>query len=137
MASISDGFKDIFLAGVGAMALTGEKAKSLVDTLISKGELTVEQGKQLNEELKQKGSETAQSMRYDALKTAMGVMTPEQREEFVKKAQEFAEQASETAAATSVSEAADEPVAEAEILEVDDVTEVPTEDEKSEEAKAE
>ena len=26
MATIGDGFKDIFLAGVGAMAITGEKA---------------------------------------------------------------------------------------------------------------
>ena len=45
MATIGDGFKDIFLAGVGAMAITGEKAKDLVDTLISKGELTVDQGR--------------------------------------------------------------------------------------------
>ena len=32
--SIEDGFKDIFLAGVGALAITGEKAKEVVDTLI-------------------------------------------------------------------------------------------------------
>ena len=25
MATLSDGFKDIFLAGIGAMAITGEK----------------------------------------------------------------------------------------------------------------
>lgn len=42
----------IFLAGVGAVATTGEAAKSLIDTLVEKGELTVEQGKALNEELK-------------------------------------------------------------------------------------
>ena len=34
--SIEDGFKDIFLAGVGALAITGEKAKEVVDTLIEK-----------------------------------------------------------------------------------------------------
>ena len=45
MATIGDGFKDIFLAGVGAMAITGEKATDLVSALIAKGELTVEQGK--------------------------------------------------------------------------------------------
>ena len=43
--SIEDGFKDIFLAGVGALAITGEKAKEVVDTLIEKGSITVEQGK--------------------------------------------------------------------------------------------
>lgn len=144
MASIGDGFRDIFLAGIGAMALTGEKAKGLVDTLISKGELTVEQGKQISEDLKQKGAEATQNMRYDALKTAMGAMTPEQREEFVKKAQEFAEKATETAAAADVTDVQSDVTGEAEILEVDDVTEeTPKDDEaddaaeKADEAKAE
>lgn len=27
MATLSDGFKDIFLAGIGAMAITGEKPR--------------------------------------------------------------------------------------------------------------
>ena len=38
------GFRDIFLAGVGAMAITGEKAKEVLDALIEKGGVTVEQG---------------------------------------------------------------------------------------------
>ena len=49
---ITEGIRKIFLAGVGAVATTGEAAKSLIDTLVEKGELTVEQGKALNEELK-------------------------------------------------------------------------------------
>ena len=49
---ITEGIRKIFLAGVGAVATTGEAAKSLIDTLVDKGELTVEQGKALNEELK-------------------------------------------------------------------------------------
>ena len=49
---IPEGIRKIFLAGVGAVATTGEAAKSLIDTLVEKGELTVEQGKALNEELK-------------------------------------------------------------------------------------
>ena len=48
----TEGIRKIFLAGVGAVATTGEAAKSLIDTLVEKGELTVEQGKALNEELK-------------------------------------------------------------------------------------
>ncbi len=48
----SEGLKKIFLAGVGAAAMTADAAKDLVDQLVKKGELTVEQGKVLNEELK-------------------------------------------------------------------------------------
>lgn len=90
MATIGDGFKDIFLAGVGAMAITGEKAKDLVDTLIAKGELTVDQGRQINTELKHKAAEAAESMRYDALEARMSVMTPEERAAFAAKAAEIA-----------------------------------------------
>ena len=67
MATLSDGFKDIFLAGIGAMAITGEKTKDLVDQLISKGELTVDQGNQINTELKHKAEDVAASVRYDVL----------------------------------------------------------------------
>lgn len=93
MASIGDGFKDIFLAGVGAMAITGEKAKGLVDQLIEKGELTVDQGKQINTELTRKATEAVQSMRDDALEARMAVMTPEERAAFAAKAAEIANRA--------------------------------------------
>ena len=54
---ITEGIRKIFLAGVGAVATTGEAAKNLIDTLAEKGELTVEQGKALNEELKKNAKE--------------------------------------------------------------------------------
>ncbi|MBW4828462.1 MAG: phasin family protein [Clostridiaceae bacterium] len=44
--------KNILLAGIGSMAYTYEKASSMIETLVQKGEITVNQGKQLNEELK-------------------------------------------------------------------------------------
>lgn len=50
--SLTDGLKKIFLAGVGAMALTYEKADELLGEMVEKGEITVEQGKALNQELK-------------------------------------------------------------------------------------
>lgn len=50
--------KKIMLAGIGAVAVTAEKSKELVDELVVKGELTVEQGKVLNEELKHKVKDT-------------------------------------------------------------------------------
>ena len=54
---ITEGIKKIFLAGVGAVATTGEAAKNLIDNLVEKGELTVEQGTVLNEELKRNTKE--------------------------------------------------------------------------------
>ena len=47
-----DDLKKIFLAGLGAVAVTSEKSKQIVDDLVKKGELTLDQGKTLNEELK-------------------------------------------------------------------------------------
>lgn len=99
MANLSDGFKDIFLAGIGAMAITGEKTKELVDQFIAKGELTVDQGKQINSELKHKVDQTTSAVRYDLLEARMAAMTPEERAAFAAKAAEFAQKANEQAAA--------------------------------------
>mgnify|MGYP002802944237 CR=1 FL=1 len=57
MNNFSDDLKKIFLAGVGAVAMTAEKSKEMIDQLVTKGELTVEHGKILNEELKHTISE--------------------------------------------------------------------------------
>lgn len=54
---MSEEVKKIFLAGLGAAAVTAEKSKQIVDELVKKGELTIEQGKNLNEELKHNVSE--------------------------------------------------------------------------------
>ncbi|MSS20023.1 hypothetical protein [Pseudoramibacter porci] len=50
--NFGDEFKKIILAGVGAAAVTAEKAEQVVNYCVEKGELTVEQGKVVNEELK-------------------------------------------------------------------------------------
>ena len=52
MERLTDGLKKILLAGIGTVAVTAEKSKDVLDELVKKGELTVEQGKVLNEELK-------------------------------------------------------------------------------------
>ena len=49
---LSDDMKKLFLLGIGAAAVTAEKARDMVDHLVEKGELSIEQGKVLNEELK-------------------------------------------------------------------------------------
>ena len=76
------GFHDIFLAGVGAMAITGEKAKEVLYTLIEKGGVTVEQGKDINRELQHKATETVSKVRADTIAAAMKTMTAEERAEF-------------------------------------------------------
>lgn len=62
----TDGIKKIFLAGVGAVAMTAEKSSELVDDLVKKGELTVEQGKALNEELKHKQEDAQRAKKYSS-----------------------------------------------------------------------
>lgn len=49
---LTDGIKKLLLAGIGAAATGAEKSQDILDELVKKGELTVEQGKTLNEELK-------------------------------------------------------------------------------------
>ncbi len=55
---LSDGIKTFFLAGVGAVALTAEKSQEIIGELVKKGELTVEQGKELNKDLQRSFKET-------------------------------------------------------------------------------
>ncbi len=45
-------FKNILLAGIGSAACTYEKASNLVDEMVKKGKITVNEGKELSEELK-------------------------------------------------------------------------------------
>ena len=79
-----------FLAGVGAVAAGAEKSQQLVDELVKKGEITVEQGKNLNSELTRKVKETFESTVSGAsdaaLRSKLESMTPEQRAAYVQKA---------------------------------------------------
>ena len=52
MDQLSEGLRKLILAGIGVVAATKEKSEGILDELVKKGELTVEQGKVLNEELK-------------------------------------------------------------------------------------
>lgn len=52
MDQIGEGIRKLIMAGIGAVAVTREKSEGVLKELVRKGELTVEQGKVLNEELK-------------------------------------------------------------------------------------
>lgn len=54
-------FKNVLLAGVGAAAHSYEKASELVDEFVEKGKLTVNEGKELTEELKKTIKEKTES----------------------------------------------------------------------------
>lgn len=45
MERLTDGLKKILLAGIGTVAVTAEKSKEVLDEMVKRGELTVEQGR--------------------------------------------------------------------------------------------
>lgn len=72
---ITDGIKNVLLAGVGAVATTAEKSTEVFQELVKKGELTVEQGKELNQELKRNLKKSSQRNDFESL---VKDLTPEQ-----------------------------------------------------------
>ena len=73
-----EGVRKVFLAGVGAIATGAEKSQQIIDDLVKKGEITVEQGKQLNE-LSRKASKAASDTQDSILRARLENMTPEER----------------------------------------------------------
>lgn len=55
---MTDSIKKIFLAGIGAVAATADKAQEMVDEFVKKGEITVDQGKELMNEFKEKAAKS-------------------------------------------------------------------------------
>ncbi len=86
MEKFGENVKKLLLAGIGAVAVTAEKSKDLLDEMVEKGELTVEQGKVLNEELKhnikktvkEKVNVSVKPTSPEDLSTLLDKMTPEQ-----------------------------------------------------------
>ena len=105
MEKISDSMKKILLAGIGAAATTAEKSKEILDDLVKKGELTVEQGKVLNEELKHK--QTFKKDEQDPADVLKG-MTPEQIEALKAAIANMEAKATEEKAEETKEEAAEE-----------------------------
>ena len=135
MEKLGSGLKKVLLAGIGAVAVTGEKSKELLEEMVKKGELTVEQGKALNEELKHNIKSTVKEKVNVKVKTSspeeldelLDKMTPEQMallkqriDEMEKKEFEAAETV-EDVADESVCEDAAEEAAEEETAENEDI----------------
>ena len=71
--------KKVLLAGIGLTAMTIDKADSFVKELVKKGRLTVEEGKELEQELKRQSKEEAQEFlnKLDAKKSSVEYATKE------------------------------------------------------------
>lgn len=120
---LGEGLKKILLVGIGTAAVTAEKSKEILDELVKKGELTVEQGKVLNKELKHNIKSTvktaADSVKENAarkneqeeLKATISKLTPEQLAAV--KAQIESMQAEAAREKEEAAETAEEPVEEA------------------------
>lgn len=129
MERLTDGLKKILLAGIGTVAVTAEKSKEVLDEMVKRGELTVEQGKVLNQELKHNIKDTVKKnvnvsvkpQSPEELEELLDKMTPEQIQALKSKLAQMDE-----ADEADVDEEADESV-----FEDEDIVADSTEDEKS------
>ena len=120
MEKLGSGLKKVLLAGIGAVAVTGEKSKELLDEMVKKGELTVEQGKVLNEELKHNIKSTVKEKVNVKVKTSspeeldelLDKMTPEQMALLKQRIDEMEKKQEEFEAAVTVEDVTDESVCE-------------------------
>ena len=87
---IMGGLNKAFLATVGAVAITAEKSQQAVEDLVKKGELTVQQGKSLNQELSRKAKEAAQETTDGALRAFLEALSDEDRAAYAVKVAQMA-----------------------------------------------
>ena len=87
---IMGGLNKAFLATVGAVAITAEKSQQAVEDLVKKGELTVQQGKSLNQELSRKAKEAAQETTDGALRAFLEDLSDEDRAAYAAKVAQMA-----------------------------------------------
>lgn len=85
-----DAAEKMFLASVGAMVTVGDKSSEAFDNLVKRGQTAVQQGQNLNEELKHTTSNAAHNFSESALKTWMQTMKDDELKDFVKKVETMA-----------------------------------------------
>ena len=133
LSDLGNDLKNILLAGIGAVAVTAEKADEVIKELVKKGEITLEQGKALNEELKHNIKSTVKEKVNVKVKTSspeeldelLDKMTPEQMALLKQRIDEMEKKQEEFEAAETVEDVADESVCE-------DATEKAAEEETAE-----
>ena len=115
---IMGGLNKAFLATVGAVAITAEKSQQAVEDLVKKGELTVQQGKSLNQELSRKAKEAAQETTDGALRAFLEALSDEDRAAYAAKVAQMAADIEAAKVTVDVEDGVDEePAAQAESAE--------------------
>ena len=109
--NIATTFQNIFLAGVGALSIGGEKAKEVIDDLVERGQVTVEEGRKMNEELKHKTAASTSKFHEDTVRAYVKSLSPEDRASFAERMAALAQEITEEEQA-----AADEVIIEAETV---------------------
>ena len=121
MEKLGSGLKKVLLAGIGAVAVTGEKSKELLDEMVKKGELTVEQGKahemknlsiNIKSTVKEKVNVKVKTSSPEELDELLDKMTPEQMALLKQRIDEMEKKQEEFEAAETVEDVADESVCE-------------------------
>ena len=115
---IMGGLNKAFLATVGAVAITAEKSQQAVEDLVKKGELTVQQGKSLNQELSRKAKEAAQETTDGALRAFLEALSDEDRAAYAAKVAQMAADIEDAKVTIDVEDGVEEePAAQAESAE--------------------
>lgn len=89
-SNLGETFQNIFLAGVGALSIGGEKAKEVIDDLVERGQVTVDEGRKMNEQLKHKAAQSVNKMREESIRAYVRSLTPEERIEFAEQMAQIA-----------------------------------------------
>lgn len=90
MANITDPFRQIFLAGVGALAMGADKSQEVIEALVKKGQITVDQGKEMASELKDDAKANTADLRDQIIQAQMQTMTKDERDAFAARVAEMA-----------------------------------------------
>ncbi len=130
---LGDGIRTILLAGVGAVAFGAEKSQEIIEELVKKGELTVEQGKILNEELTRKAEKAANDTQDSLLRMYLENMSAAERAAYAKRVVDISSDID--AGTTTVEVESDEKVEDDEGVADAETEEAETEKAETEEAE--
>lgn len=111
---LSDALLNVAFAGVGAAAIAVEKAGEVGKVLVEKGEVAVEQGRQLNDDLQEKARTATKERQEQRISDAIAALSAQERQELRAKldaldeeerqAAEFAKETAEQSSADNITE---------------------------------
>ena len=90
MDSSNNPLQQIFLAGVGALAIGAEKSQEVLNDLVEKGQITVDQGKDIAQNLSNQTKDDMAKVRDDIITAHLKTMTRDERDEFAARVAEMA-----------------------------------------------